>query len=55
MKYLPLIAIVVLSITTACSTKSDAGEGPASEKEDSGFGPIAPNSWLINPPNQPAR
>ena len=49
------IAIVVLSVATACPTKNDAGEGPASERKDSGFGPIPPNSWLIDPPNQPAR
>jgi hypothetical protein len=54
MKYLPVIAIVVLSVATACSTKNDAGEGPAPERENTGFGAIPPNSWVTNPPNKPA-
>ena len=55
MKYLSLIAIVMLGVASACSARNDAGEPPASGTEDTRFGPIAPNSWLINPPNQPAR
>jgi hypothetical protein len=57
MKRLPLIAIVVFALTAACSAKNDAkndaGAPPPPERADPG--PISPNSWLINPPNQPAR
>jgi hypothetical protein len=53
MKRLPLIAIVVLALTAACSAKNDGGAPPPPERADPG--PISPNSWLINPPNQPAR
>ena len=51
MKYLPIIAIVVLCVATACSTRN---EGLAPEREDAGFGAIPPNSWVTNPPNKPA-
>jgi len=54
MKYLPFIAIIVLGVATACSTKNDADEPPAAGRQDSGFGPIPPNSWVTNPPNKPA-
>jgi hypothetical protein len=54
-KYLPFIAIVALGVASACSAKNDADEPAASGTEDTRFGPIPPNSWLINPPNQPAR
>jgi hypothetical protein len=53
MKSLPIIAIVVLGLAAACAAKNDPGERPASTKPSPG--PIAPDSWLINPPNQPAR
>jgi hypothetical protein len=51
MKYLPFIAIVVLCVATACSIKN---EGPAPEREDTGFGAIPPNSWVTDPRNKPA-
>ena len=51
LKFLPFIAIVVLCVAAACSSKS---EGPAPESEDTGFGAIPPNSWVTNPPNKPA-
>jgi hypothetical protein len=54
MKFLPFIAIVVLGVATACSTKNDSDEQPASGREDSGFGAIPPNAWVTNPPNKPA-
>ena len=57
MKCLPLIAIVVLGLTAACSAKNDAkndGDAPP-PPERADPRPISPNSWLINPPNQPAR
>jgi hypothetical protein len=53
-KYLPFIAIVVLGVATACSTKNDSGEPPAAGREDTGFGAITPNTWVTNPPNKPA-
>jgi len=54
MKYLSLIAIVAL--TAACSAKNDAkNDGGAPPPARADPGPISPNSWLINPPNQPAR
>jgi hypothetical protein len=58
MKYLSLIAIVVFASTAACSAKNDAkndGGAPPPPPERADPGPISPNSWLINPPNQPAR
>ena len=54
MKYLPFIAIIVLGVATACSTKNDADEPPAAGRQYFGFGPIPPNSWVTNPPNKPA-
>ena len=54
MKYLPFIAIIVLGVATACSTKNDSGEPPAAGREDTGFGAITPNTWVTNPPNKPA-
>ena len=57
MKCLPLIAIVVLGLTAACSAKNDPkNEGsapPPPAPRDPG--PISPNSWLLNPPQQQAR
>ena len=51
-KYLPFIAIVVLGLATACSSKNDSGEQPS--ERDSGFGAISPNTWVTDPPNKPA-
>jgi uncharacterized lipoprotein len=53
-KYLPVIAIAVLAVAAACSSKKDSDEQPASGREDSGFGAIPPNAWVTNPPNKPA-
>ena len=44
-------AIAVLGVATACTVKPD--QRPAPDRT-----PIempAPDSWLLNPPNQPAR
>ena len=53
MRRFPVLAIIVLGLAAACSAKNDAGAPPPPESADPG--PISPNSWLINPPNQPAR
>jgi hypothetical protein len=56
MKHLPVIAIVVLGLAAACSAKNDAktmGGAPAPPPpERADPGPISPNSWLLNPPQQ---
>jgi hypothetical protein len=53
MRRLRVIAIVVFGLAAACSAKNETGAPPAPAKSDPG--PISPNSWLLNPPNQPAR
>jgi hypothetical protein len=55
MQRLPVIALAVLGLAAACSAKNDAGAPAPPPPERADPGPISPNSWLLNPPNQPAR
>jgi hypothetical protein len=52
MKYLSMI--VLLGVAAACAAKNEAvPDRPAPARPSPG--PIAPDSWLINPPNQQVR
>jgi len=48
MKYLSLI--LVLGLAVACDTKNEPASRPAPTQPNPG--PIPPDSFLINPPNQ---
>lgn len=52
MKYLAMI--VLLGVAAACAAKNEAAPERAAPARP-GPGPVAPDSWLINPPNQPPR
>ena len=51
MKYLAMI--VLLGVAAACAKNEAAPDRTAPARP--GPGAIAPDSWLINPPNQPPR
>jgi hypothetical protein len=52
MKYLAMI--VLLGVASACAAKNEAAPDRAAPARP-GPAPIAPDSWLLNPPNQQPR
>jgi hypothetical protein len=54
LKFLSLAVLVVLGLGAACSAKNEAGNQPLPPAPRDP-GPISPNSWLLNPPQQQAR
>ena len=53
MKRLLLAAVTVAGLAGACTVKHDADQRPAPDRTS--VETPAPNSWILNPPNQRPR
>ena len=53
MRYLSLI--LVLGLAAGCDAKNEPANRPAPAQERPGPGPVPPDSFLINPPNDRPR